>query len=161
MKQKHYLMALLLTLTACSRGVYAADPYVGASLGVGGHQYQPGASANLFAGYGGKLNNDIYVGAEANAELGHYRGLGNTYGIGASLMPGLMITNNTMLFGRIGEEFTMATHSNDSVTFGTVYGAGLQNKLNKNWDIRGEYKYTNSKGGDSSYNLGLVYNLGD
>lgn len=160
MNKKYCLTVLFLAAIACTRGAYAGSSYVGAGLGVGGHEYQPGASANLFGGYGGKISKDIYLGAEANASYGHFPKYGSTYGIGASLLPGLMITDNTMLYGRVGEEIQKGSHDYDATRFSTVYGAGLQSKLNKNWDVRGEYKHSNFEG-DGSYNLGLVYKLND
>lgn len=158
MYQSKAVLILTMSVLVCANSVYAANSYVGGSLGVGGRASQPGASANLFAGYGGKVRNDLYLGGEMNAEYGLY-GSKHLYGMGLSLMPGIMVTDNTKFYLRAGEEIVKDTHKTETVNFGPVYGLGVQTKLNKKWDLRGEAKHS-LVSSDTTYNLGLVYNLG-
>lgn len=159
-----------LVLAVSSGAVFAeGTPYVGGSLGVAdlgihsGGNVQAGAIGKLFGGYGSTfgVNKNIYLGGELNIDLAHYPyNTGATYGLGASFIPGVMITKYTMIYGRIGIETNRNTHS--SITyFGNQLGLGMQTSLAKNWDIRGEYvRYSNVNGnmsGNSQLNLGLVY----
>lgn len=168
MFKKILLSSLVL---AVSSGVVFAEgtPYVGGSLGVvdlgiySSGRVQAGAIGKLFGGYGSTfgVNKNIYLGGELNIDLAHYPyNTGATYGLGASFIPGVMITKYTMIYGRIGIETNRNTHS--SITyFGNQLGLGLQTSLAKNWDIRGEYvRYSNVNGnmsGNGQLNLGLVY----
>lgn len=158
-----------IIMAASSTVVLAATPYVGGSLGVAdlgiynGGKVQAGAIGKLLGGYGSTfgVNKNIYFGAELNIDLAHYpHNTGATYGLGASFIPGVMITKYTMIYGRIGLETNHNTHSS-TMYFGNQLGLGLQTNLANNWDIRGEYvRYSNVNGntsGNSQLNLGLVY----
>lgn len=163
------LIFTVALLTTASNISLAATPYVGGSLGVtnldiySDGNIQAGAIGKLFSGYGSTFgtNKNIYLGGELNIDLAHYPyNTGTTYGLGASFIPGLMLTNDIMIFGRIGMETNHNTHS--SITyFGNQLGMGLQKNLTKNWDFRGEYiRYANVNGntnGNSQLNFGLVY----
>jgi opacity protein-like surface antigen len=163
---------MLLTsiiMAASSTVALAAIPYVGGSLGLSGLDInhggkdEAGAIGKLLGGYGSTfgVNENIYLGTELNIDLAHYpRNTGVTYGLGASFIPGLMITKSTMIYSRIGLETNHNTHSS-IMYFGHQLGLGLQTNLAKNWDIRGEYvRYSNVNNytsGNSQLNLGLVY----
>jgi opacity protein-like surface antigen len=163
---------LLLTsaiMASATNMALAATPYMGGSLGVvdlgiySGGKVQAGAIGKLFGGYGSTfgVNKNIYLGSELNIDLAHYPyNTGATYGLGASFIPGVMITKNMMLYGRIGIETNHNTHSSMTY-FGNQLGLGLQTNLTKKWDIRGEYvRYSNVNGstsGNGQLNLGLVY----
>jgi opacity protein-like surface antigen len=165
---KKVLLASVIMATSSTIAL-AAIPYVGGSLGVtdlgiySGGKVQAGAIGKLFGGYGSTfgVNKNIYLGGELNIDLAHYPyNTGATYGLGASFIPGLMITKYTMIYGRLGIETNRNTHS--SITYlGNQLGLGLQTNVAKNWDIRGEYvRYSNVNGsmsGNSQLNLGLVY----
>ena len=163
---------MLLTsiiIAASLTAALAATPYVGGSLGVAdlgihnGGNVQAGAIGKLFGGYGSTfgVNENIYLGAELNIDLAHYpHNTGATYGLGASFIPGVMITKYTMIYGRIGLETNHNTHSS-IMYFGNQLGLGLQTNLAKNWDIRGEYirysNVSNNTSSNSQLNLGLLY----
>jgi len=162
------LLASIITAVGSTMAL-AATPYVGGSLGVtnlgiySSGKVQAGAIGKLFGGYGSTfgINKNIYIGGELNIDLAHYPyNTGATYGVGASFIPGIMITQYTMIYGRIGLETNHNTHSS-IMYFGNQLGLGLQTNLAKNWDIRGEYiRYSNVNGntsGNSQLNLGLVY----
>lgn len=161
-----------IIMAASSTMALAATPYVGGSLGVAdlsihnGGKVQAGAIGKLLGGYGSTfgVNENIYLGAELNIDLAHYphypHNTGATYGLGASFIPGVMITKYTIIYGRIGLETNHNTHSS-TMYFGNQLGLGLQTNLAKNWDIREEYvRYSNVNSytsGNSQLNLGLVY----
>jgi opacity protein-like surface antigen len=158
-----------IILAASSTVALAATPYVGGSLGVtdlgiyNDGKVQAGAMGKLFGGYGSTfgVNKTIYLGAELNIDLAHYpHNTGATYGLGASFIPGVMITKYMIIYGRIGLETNRNTNSS-IMYFGNQLGLGLQTNLAKNWDIRGEYvRYSNVNGntsGNSQFNLGLIY----
>lgn len=160
---------LISVIIAGSNVAIAGTPYVGGSLGVtnlaifSSGKVQAGAVAKLFGGYGSTfgVNNAIYLGGELNIDLAHYPSYGGTnYGLGASFIPGVMLTKDTMLYGRIGIATDRNTHSATS-HLGNQLGLGLQTTLTKHWDIRGEYVHLSningSMSGNSQLNLGLVY----
>lgn len=165
---RNVLLASIIMATS-STMTLAATPYVGGSLGVtnlgiySSGKVQAGAIGKLFGGYGSTfgMNKNTYLGGELNIDLAHYPyNTGAAYGLGASFIPGIMITKYTMMYGRIGIETNRNIHS--SITyFGSQLGLGLQTNLAKNWDIRGEYvRVANVNGnvsGNSQLNLGLVY----
>ena len=161
---KKALLASVI-MAANSTMALAATPYVGGSLGVtnlaiySSGKVQAGAIGKLFGGYGSTfgVNNNIYLGGELNIDLAHYPYYsGTTYGLGASFIPGVMVTKYTMIYGRIGIEANRNTHS--SITrIGNQLGLGLQTSLSKNWDIRGEYVRTSTMSSNNQLNLGLVY----
>jgi len=156
---------ILLTgsiLALSSTVAFAATPYVGGSLGYSGFKHQSGEIVNLFGGYGDTFSQSqmIYLGGELGLNVAHYKTYGTTYGAGLSLLPGIMLAKNTMIYGRVGLDTLYAsrqTHKNHyTYIFGPQYGLGVQTKVSDNWDVRGEYVYSNARQ-DGSYNLGLVY----
>ena len=163
--------ALLTSIIIASSSTVslAATPYVGGSLGVtdlgiySGGKVQSGAIGKFFGGYGSTfgVNKNIYLGGELNIDLAHYPHYsGATYGVGASFIPGIMITKDTMVYGRIGVEASRYFHSS-TTHLGNQLGLGLRTNVAKNWDIRGEYVHlSNAIGnmsGNSQLNLGLAY----
>src|SRR3990167_6753050 len=143
---KKILIAIIMA--ASSSLTLAATPYVGGSLGIadvgnsGSTTVSSGAVAKLFSGYGTLvgMNKNVYLGCELNVDLGGYSQVyGANYGIGASFIPGLMITKDIMLYGRAGVEANRNTKQSSSSTFGSQLGFGLQTSLTNNWDMRAEY----------------------
>lgn len=155
-----------------------AAPYFGASTGVNNitasnsGSYR-GAPATIFAGYGQTVNQNIYLGGEVFGTLGTMTltnssvgaaGLKTTYGIGASFMPGVMLTDRTLAFLRAGIVRSRFSTIKDTATGGQI-GLGMQTNLMQNWDVRGEYDYTGySKISGISprsdlFNLGVVYKI--
>lgn len=155
---------------ASSKGV----PYVGISLG---EQFRKaygtynGMITNIFAGYGAKVgaSEKFYVGGEVFGETGSipfsHNQYGNraTYAFGASFIPGFMLTDCTMAYGRVGVKGSHY-HGTDNFNTGTQLGLGLQTALTQHWDLRGEYAYTGSgiinhfgSNGTNQINLGVLY----
>lgn len=147
--------------------------------GVGGHTTifsQPGnyrgVPFNLFAGYGGVINQNFFLAGEVfgtvgTADISNNNQMKTSYGYGASVLPGLMLCDNTVAYVRAG--VVRSRFTNDSVTrTGGQVGLGLQTTLTQNIDLRGEYDFTgyrsfsNVIGNVSSprqdaFNLGVVY----
>jgi opacity protein-like surface antigen len=157
------LLFVSVIMASASNIALAATPYVGGSLGVtdlgvSSGKLNAGAIGKLFGGYGSTfgMNKNIYLGGELNIDLAHYPyNSGATYGLGASIIPGYLLTKDTMVYGRVGIETERHTKSTFTHT-GAQLGLGLQTRLAKNWDIRGEYVRTTSWN-NSQLNLGLVY----
>jgi len=155
-------------IAATSNISIAATSYVGGSLGVTNPgvsrgKVQAGSIGKLFGGYGSifGVNENIYLGGELNLDIAHYPyDSGTTYGLGASFIPGVMLTDCSMLYGRIGIQANRNTQASRIHT-GDQLGFGLQTRLSQNWDIRPEYVYLSNVHGDKSgngqLNLGLVY----
>jgi Outer membrane protein beta-barrel domain len=163
------LIAALITELA----VATPAPYVGASLGVinntnSSHHFR-GIPFNAFAGYGGVITQNFYLAGEAMATVGtgeisnHH--LKTTYGYGASIIPGIMLSDHTLAFTRAG--VARARFADKTVTGGQL-GLGLQTSLTQNVDLRGEYDFTAyhsfnhtnstiSSPRSDAFNLGVVY----
>lgn len=150
-----------------------AVTYVGAGLGVRQAGSYKALLANIFAGYGKKLgqNNNYYLGGELFADAGSLslsgRQYGNrsNFGLGASIIPGVMLTQDTMAYGRVGVKAYRTSGTNRTTTGGQL-GLGVQTNVAKNWDVRGEYVYTGTgivhnftRHGANQVNMGLVYKL--
>lgn len=165
-------------------------PYVGAGLGITtntssevanavtstGVQYQPanfrGVPFNVFAGYGGLITQNFYLAGElggtiGTAEFSNNNGLKTSYGLGASIIPGIMLSDQTLAFVRAGVVYSRFTNAGESAS-GAQFGFGLQTCITQNIDFRGEYDFTayrslnNAIGRVSAprkdaFNLGLVY----
>lgn len=163
-------LVLASAILAVSSGIAYANgaPYVGTSIGVkntNGGRYLP---LDVFAGYGSVVSPGFYLGGELNADLTSFtlsnnNGLKTTYGLGASIIPGMMLSNSTMFYGRAGVVRSKFS-SKDKLANGGQLGLGIQTNLTQCWDLRGEYTYTayKSVGGVSSpkadqFNLAAVY----
>ncbi len=208
---KKFVVASAILASTATVAFANGAPYVGASLGVNSANYNTSynlsplsgsvdfggrnAIGNLFAGYGALVSQNIYLGGEVFADLtntsSEVKVLGgsteiktsmtNKYGYGVSVIPGLMLSDHTMLYGRAGlvrsrfdsklsatsGVFSSAASAQNTVTGGQL-GLGVQTSLTQNVDLRAEYDYTqyraiNFNDGMSvkprtdSFNLGLVY----
>lgn len=187
---KNFLVATAIMASSVSVAFANSTPYVGAGLGIatntsssvatgvinGVVQNSPGnfrgVPFNVFAGYGGVVNQNFYLAGEVNgtigtAELSNNNGLKTSYGYGVSIIPGVMLSDHTLAYGRLGVVRSRFTNANNSQT-GGQFGVGLQTCVTQNVDIRGEYDFTayrslnNSIGRVSSprqdaFNLGLIY----
>lgn len=165
-------------LAASSTMAFAVGaPYLGASIGVVDNiaktaSYR-GAPLTINGGYGAVVNQSLYLAGEVFATIGTFtltnnsfvNNLQTTYGYGASFIPGVMISDHTMTYARLGVVKTRFTNYSKTVTGGQI-GLGLQTSVTQNWDLRGEYDYTkyNKFSGISAstdaFNLGLVYKFG-
>jgi opacity protein-like surface antigen len=165
---KKAVTSSLILLCASSTTFARTTSYVGAGLAVGGYSnpayygyYQNsgfyGASANAFAGKGKFVDKEekIYVGAELGGTFSHGTSGSNAAGLNASVIPGLMVTDSTMLYGRVGAAASVGNHN---LVFGPMVGVGVQTNVKKNWDIRTEYtNYSSSN--SSQIGAALVYKL--
>jgi outer membrane immunogenic protein len=171
-------------------GGFTANPVMNATGFVGG----------LFAGYGQYFSDYYYLGGEV---LGNYSGastswtandgLGdsvtskfNAYGTwGLAALPGLKLNNESLLYLRLGWNWTRlkasasasgpnvgsASASQSNWSNGFVYGLGLESLITGNWSVRTEYTHTNLSSFSSSnlstsfnpsnnqFMLGLVYHF--
>lgn len=158
---------------------FMAGPYLGLSVGVrnnytGTPTVYKGIEGILSAGYGVMLNplwylaGEIFVGDSAQIknykdQLTNTNGVKTTWNFGASLIPGFMITDHVLMYLRGGA--TRARFSTQSVNkTGWHIGVGGQTNVWQNWDVRGEYVYTQypsvtniGKPGTDQFNLGVIY----
>lgn len=172
-------LCLAFVVASCSAGSFASSgPYLGGSLGlIDTTSTTPGVfrgvPATAFAGYGATINKNIYLGGEVLATLGTFNvtnattsigGLKTTYGYGASVIPGLYVSESSMIFARVGIVRSRFSDLSETVTGGQV-GLGLQTTVTQNWDLRGEYDYTkyssvhNLNPQTDAFNLGLIYKI--
>lgn len=163
MLKKFLLASAVLTATSTGVAVASPAPYVGASLGivnnyndkanVEGQNFtfstsSRGVPFNVFAGYGGVLDQNFYLAGEVFGTVGTGSISDNTllrtsYGYGASILPGIMLSDHTLAFARVGAVKTHFTHKeiNTNAT-GAQFGLGLQTSLTQNVSLRGEYDFT-------------------
>src|SRR5437016_5681172 len=88
-------------------------PYGGASIGINTNTTNNagdnnagnfrGVPINVFAGYGGALNQNFYLAGEltgtlATAEISTKNRAKTTYGYGASVLPGLLLNEHTLAY---------------------------------------------------------------
>jgi opacity protein-like surface antigen len=156
-----------------SAALSAGAPYVGLGFGEQTNTSPSysfrGMPFNLFAGYGADMGQGIYLAAEilvtpATAPIQN-NGLKSTYNYGASFIPGIMISDHTMTYARLGvqEAHFIPSGATGSTVFGGMLGLGIETSLTQNWDLRGEYTFGayKSVGGNSPRSdmatMGLVY----
>ena len=177
------------------------SPTIGSSKGAF-EKGTRGTAANLFAGYGALVSQQAYLGGEIfvggssvdittfDGTAGHNTTLtsklrkGLSYGI--SFIPGYMVTDSTMLYGRAGLIRTRFNEKNTTTTLtdhiqstlnqsasqtvtGKQLGLGVQSDITQNVAMRAEYTYTsyqsfNALGSkyklkDDQVSLGLVYSF--
>lgn len=164
----------------CPTYTYTTGPYIGLSVGdrtnySGTPTTFKGIDGNLSVGYGAIWNDMFYLAGElfgldtakvkdfTNANKFGTVGAKSSWGVGASILPGLMITDHVLGYARLG---AIRTRFNDQSTNKTGWqgGLGLQTNVYGNWDLRAEYVYTgygNVSGignvSSDQANLGLVY----
>ncbi|HSW69986.1 MAG TPA: outer membrane beta-barrel protein [Gammaproteobacteria bacterium] len=172
---KKLFVASAVFITSSSFALAAAGaPYLGASLGVvdntSTNNNFRGMPLTVSAGYGATVSQSLYLAGElfgviGTANLDNNAMMGSvktTYGYGASFIPGVMLSDHTMTYARVGVVKSRFTNFNKTVTGGQL-GLGLQTSITQNWDLRGEYDYTayNKFSGISTkadaFNMGLVY----
>ncbi len=148
-----------LEFIPCSTLSFAPGPYLGFYPGLITNYNRTSsvykaAELTLFAGYA-MLNSNFYLAAELfgqdSAQIQNYRndlnvnlnpiGLKTTWGLGLSVLPGLIVTDSLMSYLRFG---ALRTHFNDvaqTITGGQI-GLGLEAAVSESWDLRAEYTYT-------------------
>lgn len=174
---KKLLVAGAILATTSTAAFAVGAPYLGASLGIVDNTSTNGnfrgAPLTVSGGYGAVVNQNFYLAGEVFGTLGtltlknnaNMNNLQSTYGYGVSFIPGVMLSDHTMTYARLGLVETRFTHYNETVTGGQV-GLGIQTSVTQNWDLRGEYDYTSYQkfksisGTTDAFNLGLVYKFG-
>ena len=177
-------------------------PYVGVSVGANAGTFKlsntsgdsidfggRGAIGGLFAGYGMLASQNIYVGGEVFANLTSTQsdinttGTGtlrdkiyNKYGYGISFIPGVMLSDHTLAYARVGvvrskfevKQIAPTAASESHMVTGGQLGVGLQTSLTQNVDFRTEYDFTvyrastfdninKVKPRTDTFNVGLIY----
>src|SRR3990167_9975642 len=151
---KKQIMLFTTLASFFSWEAYAGNTYVGGSLSMQrisatSSQYT-GYRPGLFIGYGQEYPDCYYLGGEF---LGSMTGatsdsyvlrdislrMAPVYSL--SLIPGMLITEDTMGFLRLGIGVGKLKASARWLT-GYVLGAGVDVPLSPSWDIRFEYDYT-------------------
>lgn len=172
MLKKGLLAIILSVLTPIVHATSDPYPYVGASLGITSNtatkeifgSYR-GAPVGIFAGFGGVIYQSFFLAAELSAtlfttEISNQGAVKTNYGGGISILPGIELCDQTILFGRLG---VVRTHFSNvrlpAITTtrnmtGGQFGAGIQTGIGQNLDLRGEYDFidygTLSAGGYSA-----------
>lgn len=140
-----------LLFAACSGISYAGVFYMGPSLEYesvkGDNSSYQAISPRLAVGYAEKLAFPYYIAGEFSAVAGNINGhpdgsnLKNTPSFGISAIPGLMIFDNTFVYGRLGVVSTNFREA-DGYNWGAQIGAGVETAMTDTWDIRTEYIFT-------------------
>jgi opacity protein-like surface antigen len=145
---------IVTTAVLAATGVAVANPapYVGASAGVTINTTKSdevsinarGLPFSVFAGYGGVLNQSFYLAGELSGTFATANmtdnGLKTTYSYGASVIPGVMLSDHTLAFARAGVVRTRFSTFKENQT-GAQLGLGMQTSLTQNVDLRGEYDF--------------------
>lgn len=130
-------------------------PYLGGSVGINN------GNVNLFGGYGWTFGDRYksYLGTELNVHGGLLKqSNARDYGVGISLMPGIKLTESTMIYTRLGVDYSnySSTYLHNFREINPLAGIGIQTALTKKIDFRGEY-IANTTSYKGNFNLGLVY----
>lgn len=128
----------------------------------------------LSLGYGDFVAPSFYLAGEAFAIPGsillknntsYGTSVRNTYSYGASLLPGIPVTDSVLGYLRLGVVETRFSSASVTAAGGQV-GLGLQTGLTCDWDLRMEYTYTMYRSVSNAgtpkadwFGLGLTYKL--
>lgn len=169
---KKILMTSVILASSYS-AVVIANPYLGASLGVttntAGQSFGNfrGMPAKIFGGYG-VVNQNLYLAGELTGTAGTLSVsnkssiLKTSYGYGASFIPGVLLSDHTLAYARLGIVRTHFSSVDHTETGGEV-GVGLQTSLAQSTDLRAEYNYaaygklSHTSVRSDNFNVGLVY----
>ena len=157
---KKILLASALVAACSTAAIASTGPYVGGSIGFGGYQSQRGATVAAFGGYGWNLGatERFYLGSELDVNLSYYNSYNTTYGFGMSVLPGVLVTKDTLIFLRGGLHSNYPTHKYGYNNYGSHYGVGVQTAVAAKWDVRGEYTRMNTPN-SGIFSIGLIYKL--
>ena len=118
-----------------------------------------GIAGKVFGGRGKTVGekNKIYLGGELNFDLTSNL----DFGVGASFIPGYMLSETTMLYGRVGVQANKFNNYGQSLHLGSQVGFGAQTVISKNLDLRAEYTSLSTENYKSKDQVavGLVYNF--
>lgn len=166
-------------MNPCPCYQYMAGPYLGLSAGVrnnysGTPNVYKGIEGTISAGYAAMLTPEWYLAGEIfgsdSAQLKNYNSIGSpgvktSWNWGLSLIPGYMLTDHVLGYIRLGGIQSHFTGNGQSVNkSGWQIGLGGQTNLYDNWDLRGEYVYSQygsisnvGKPAADQFNLGIIY----
>lgn len=154
---KKFLLASSVFALTTSVAFANAAPYLGGGVGIivntttsdNNVPSQPGffrgLPVNIFAGYGGVISQNFYLAGEVFGTVGTAEisssnsSVRSSYSYGASLLPGLMLSDHTFAFVRAGVVRTSFVSRSQT---GGQAGIGLQTSVTQNIDVRGEYDFT-------------------
>lgn len=188
---KKIILTSLIAAVTTSVAIANTAPYVGASIGIttntanvkaNGSEFTGGAyrgvPVNLFAGYGGVVNQNFYLAGELSGTVGTMNisdntQLKTTYGLGASIIPGVMLSDHTLAYARAGVVRSRFSNDGGNTQTGGQLGLGMQTCVAQNVDLRGEYDFVAYKSKNDTlgstttstapradqFTLGLVYKL--
>lgn len=167
---KKLLITIIILHLTPSLALARGKPYLGAAAAIQNTRGYTGLAANAFLGYSAALGKrqQYYIASEIFGDSGtfpisqnHYHR--TNYGFGASILPGFILNQYSLVYLRIGVETFRFSDTLNFFTGGQL-GLGLQSKFADSWDIRAEYVYTGSgiirQFGNCMFNfvkLGLVY----
>lgn len=203
MSKKILSLTLILILSSHSL-LAAAGTYIGISGGFKKSSWKitdaagnrinfgdRGKLGSLFAGYGDMVSSWFYLGSEASVDfastpspnkivettLGPVTGsMKETSGYSMGVIPGVVISQSLVLYGRVSVGRANFTVRSDNAAFkksltltGKQIGLGIQHNLSANTDIRIEYAYikykelnvfeVNTTPCDRQLTLGLAYRM--
>jgi opacity protein-like surface antigen len=165
-KKTRVIVAFAVFISSSGASFAAASPYIGASVGVAGiginvahYGYHHPVIAHLFGGYGETVgaNQLWYLGGELDAHV-NYSKYGTYFGLTPSFMPGIKVTQSTLIYTKLGVDFSHDHHS--EILFSTQFGLGVQTEVTKKIALRAEYLASAiGRNNTGEINLGLVYKL--
>ena len=150
LKKPLFCLAMLFTNLTHAGSFYLYPSALLQSITAEDSSYR-GVSPRLGVGYGTILGQSFFLAGEAGAMVGTAilsNNIGDT-GISLrvnraydfSLLPGMLFSEGTMGYLRLGVSSSNFTGPNEKVT-GGILGVGLQLNVINCWFIRGEYFYT-------------------
>lgn len=150
---KHVLFSLLLALsftTSYAGSFYLYPSALLQSITAEDSSYR-GLSPRLASGFGSILGQSFFLAGEVGATVGTAILSNNTDTTGISLrvnrtydfslLPGMLFSENTLGYLRLGVASSNFSAPNEKVT-GGILGVGLQLAIINCWFVRGEYFYT-------------------
>lgn len=142
-----------VVLMCCAMPVHAGSFYLGPTVAyesfyINSIRYQA-FSPRLTGGYGGWMNEWVYLGGELfgsphdikyNDNPQVNQTLKVNYTFGGSIIPGIFLDNLVKTYGRLGLIYGQFSQTN-SLRQGWQAGLGLEVKWSCNWSVRAEYDY--------------------
>lgn len=142
----------LLLLAGSVTADFLPAPYIGGGIGIVTNADSHfgvfrGLPFRVFAGYGGIISTRFYLAGEFGATLSTGQLVDNSYGLQSdtgyslSVLPGVMLNDNTLGFIRAAAVKTRFKEPNESVS-GAQFGFGLETSAFPNVSVRAEYDFT-------------------
>lgn len=153
MLKKLSMAASLLLLAGSAVADFAPAPYIGGGLGIVTHADSHfgvfrGLPLRVFAGYGGTISQSrFYLAGEVGATLVTGELVNSSYGLASdngymvSLLPGVLLNDNTLAFLRTAGVKTWFKDPREASS-GFQFGLGLETSVYPNVSVRAEYDIT-------------------